>query len=36
LATAEEMARAVMFLASEEASIVVGTDFDATGGYLAK
>ena len=36
LATAEEMARAVMFLASEEASIVVGTDFDVTGGYLAK
>ena len=36
LATSEEMARAVMFLASEEASIVVGTDFDVTGGYIAK
>jgi NAD(P)-dependent dehydrogenase (short-subunit alcohol dehydrogenase family) len=36
LATAEEMARAVMFLASDEASIVVGTDFDVTGGYLTK
>ncbi|HEU4510729.1 MAG TPA: glucose 1-dehydrogenase [Pyrinomonadaceae bacterium] len=36
LATAEEMARAVMFLASEEATIVVGTDFDVTGGYIAK
>lgn len=36
LATAEEMARAVMFLASDEATIIVGTDFDATGGYLTK
>ncbi len=36
LATAEEMARVVMFLASDEATIVVGTDFDATGGYITK
>lgn len=36
LATAEEMARAVMFLASDEATIVVGTDFDVTGGYITK
>jgi NAD(P)-dependent dehydrogenase (short-subunit alcohol dehydrogenase family) len=36
LATAEEMARAVMFLASDEATVVVGTDFDVTGGYLSK
>jgi NAD(P)-dependent dehydrogenase (short-subunit alcohol dehydrogenase family) len=36
LATSEEMARAVMFLASDEATIVVGTDFDVTGGYITK
>ncbi len=36
LATTEEMARAVMFLASDEASVIVGTDVDVTGGYLTK
>lgn len=36
LATAEEMARVVMWLSSEDATIMVGTDIDATGGYLAK
>lgn len=36
LATAEEMARAVMFLSGDEASVVVGTDFDVTGGYLTR
>jgi len=36
LASVEEMARAVMFLASDEASVIVGTDVDVTGGYLTK
>ena len=36
LATVEEMARAVLFLASAEASVVVGMDMDVTGGYLTK
>ena len=36
LATTEEMARAVMFLASDEASVVTGMDMDVTGGYLTK
>lgn len=36
LATVEEMARAVMFLASAEASVVTGMDMDVTGGYLTK
>ncbi|KAB2345562.1 SDR family NAD(P)-dependent oxidoreductase [Actinomadura rudentiformis] len=31
---AEEMARVIMWLASDEASPVVGTDLDASGGYL--
>jgi NAD(P)-dependent dehydrogenase (short-subunit alcohol dehydrogenase family) len=31
---AEEMAGAVMFLSSPESSAVVGTDLDASGGYL--
>ncbi|HLM60526.1 MAG TPA: SDR family oxidoreductase, partial [Pyrinomonadaceae bacterium] len=35
-ANAEEIARAVMFLASDEATIIVATDFDATGGYTRK
>ncbi|MBD2776055.1 SDR family NAD(P)-dependent oxidoreductase [Iningainema tapete] len=36
LATAEEMARVVMWLSSEDATIMVGTDIDATGGYITK
>jgi NAD(P)-dependent dehydrogenase (short-subunit alcohol dehydrogenase family) len=36
LATVEEMARAVMFLASDEATVITGTDVDVTGGYLTK
>ena len=32
----EEMARAVMFLASNDASSVTGMDLDVTGGQLAK
>lgn len=36
LATSEEMARAVMFLAGDEATIIVGTDLDVTGGYITK
>lgn len=36
LATAEEMARVVMWLSSDDATIMVGTDIDATGGYLTK
>lgn len=34
--TTEEMARAVMFLASDEATSVTGMDLDVTGGYLAR
>lgn len=34
LTTADEMARAVMWLSSDEASSVVGTTIDVTGGYL--
>lgn len=36
LATVEEMARVVMWLSSDDATIMVGTDIDATGGYLTK
>ena len=36
LATPEEMARVVMWLSSSDATIMVGTDIDATGGYLTK
>lgn len=36
LATAEEMARVVIWLSSPDATIIVGTDIDATGGYLSK
>ena len=36
IVTPEEIARAVMWLASAEPTSVVGTDIDATGGYLAK
>lgn len=36
LATAEEMARVVIWLSSDDATIMVGTDIDATGGYLTK
>lgn len=36
LTTPEEMARAVMFLSGDEASAVLGTDFDVTGGYLTR
>lgn len=32
----EEIARAVMFLSSDDASCIVGTDLDLTGGYLTK
>ncbi|WP_246079791.1 SDR family NAD(P)-dependent oxidoreductase [Nonomuraea mesophila] len=35
IVAAEEIARVVMFLASDDASPVVGHDVDATGGYLA-
>ena len=31
----EEMARVVLWLASDDATAVVGTDIDASGGYLA-
>lgn len=34
--TVDEMARAVMFLASDDASSINGMDLDVTGGYLAK
>jgi NAD(P)-dependent dehydrogenase (short-subunit alcohol dehydrogenase family) len=34
--TTNEMARAVMFLASDEASCVNGMDLDVTGGQLAQ
>jgi hypothetical protein len=30
------MARSVMYLCSDEARIVTGTDMDATGGYLTR
>ncbi|WP_264320038.1 SDR family oxidoreductase [Zarconia navalis] len=33
--TTEEMARAVMFLASDEATFINGMDLDVTGGQLA-
>ncbi|WP_433334341.1 SDR family NAD(P)-dependent oxidoreductase [Spirillospora sp. CA-294931] len=33
---ADEMARVIMFLASDEASAVVGTDLDASGGFLTR
>jgi NAD(P)-dependent dehydrogenase (short-subunit alcohol dehydrogenase family) len=36
LATPEEMARVVMWLSSPDATIIIGTDIDATGGYLTK
>lgn len=36
LATSDEMARSVLYLASDEASIVTGTDMDLTGGYLTR
>lgn len=36
LATPEEMARVVMWLSSDDATVIVGTDIDATGGYLTK
>ena len=36
IVTPEEMARVVMWLASAEPTSVVGTDIDATGGYLTK
>jgi NAD(P)-dependent dehydrogenase (short-subunit alcohol dehydrogenase family) len=36
ISTVEEMARAVMWLASDEASSVTGMDLDITGGWLAK
>ena len=31
----EEIARSVLFLCSDEATCIVGTDLDATGGYLS-
>lgn len=34
--TSEEMARAVMFLSSDEATSVTGMDLDVTGGHLAR
>ena len=34
--TADEMARAVMFLASDDATSMTGMDLDVTGGWLAK
>ncbi|MBE9170337.1 glucose 1-dehydrogenase [Pleurocapsales cyanobacterium LEGE 06147] len=36
LATTEEMARSVMWLSSEDASVVTGMDMDVTGGYLTR
>jgi NAD(P)-dependent dehydrogenase (short-subunit alcohol dehydrogenase family) len=32
----EEMARVVMWMTSDDATAVIGTSIDATGGYLAK
>jgi NAD(P)-dependent dehydrogenase (short-subunit alcohol dehydrogenase family) len=32
----EEIARAVMYLSSDDASCIAGTDLDLTGGYLTK
>jgi NAD(P)-dependent dehydrogenase (short-subunit alcohol dehydrogenase family) len=34
--TPEEMARAVMFLASDEATSMTGMDLDVTGGHLSR
>jgi NAD(P)-dependent dehydrogenase (short-subunit alcohol dehydrogenase family) len=34
IVSADEIARVIMFLASADASAVVGHDLDATGGYL--
>lgn len=36
IVTPEEIARAVMWLASDDATCIVGMDMDATGGYLTK
>lgn len=36
ISTAEEMARAVMWLSSDEATSVTGMDLDITGGWLAR
>lgn len=36
IVNAEEIARAVMWLSSDEASCITGMDVDATGGYLTK
>lgn len=36
LATAEEMARTVLWLASDDATVVTDADIDVTGGYLAR
>lgn len=36
IVNAEEIARAVMWLSSDDASCIVGMDVDATGGYLTK
>jgi NAD(P)-dependent dehydrogenase (short-subunit alcohol dehydrogenase family) len=36
ITTAEEMARSVIWLSSDNATAVTGSDVDVTGGYLAK
>ncbi len=36
LTTAEDMAKAVMWLASDDATSIVGMDLDVTGGYITK
>jgi NAD(P)-dependent dehydrogenase (short-subunit alcohol dehydrogenase family) len=36
IVNAQEIARAVMWLSSDEASCITGIDVDATGGYLTK